>query len=218
MKKLLLLVLSAFAWHGLQAQATKAYKKGSVVSISTTPLSAFNPDRYLPMQVKVSNVAKRHYVQANLGYLWRTGSFLRVTNGPNNFGAYNIKQNGIYAELELGKYLRGTKTAWGVLAQFKTVNCRFSAQTSEWPVLAGSNKFKYDRYLLAPTYTFLMPGRPTLLNTGFQVAAGASYKQYKSNGINDVDNGGLNNDYISFQSGSGFFPYLHLRCIIGFRF
>jgi hypothetical protein len=218
MKKLLLIIFSAIIWQTSIAQNAKGYKKNLIVSVSTTPLSVANPDRYLPIQFKISNIEKKYYLQANVGYVWRTLSFLRVTQGPNNFGANNIKQNGIYTELEGGKYLRGTKTALGIITQFKTVNCTFDAQTAEWPVIAGKNRFKYDRFLLAPTYSFLMPGKMTLLNYGFQVAAGATYKQYVSNGVKDIDNGGLNNNYVTLISPSGFFPYLHLRCTIGFRF
>jgi hypothetical protein len=217
MKKILLLCCSLFTLYTLQSKDAKGYKKSKVLSLSTTPLSVINPDRYLPIQIKISDIVKKQYIQLNLGYLWRTGSYLQVTNGTNKFLPTNIKQKGIYAELELGKYLRGTKTAVGAIVQYKSVSCNFDAQIAISPVLAGNNEFKYNRGLLAATYTFLMPGNMTLLNTGFQVAAGATYKQYKSNGANDVDNGGLNNDYIRLESASGFFPYLHLRCIIGLR-
>jgi hypothetical protein len=218
MKKILLPITCCLMFVTSQAKELKGYKKKKVISISTTPLSAFNPDRYLPLQFKVSNLNKKIYLQANIGYLWRTGSFLKATNSDSPLSTTNVKQNGIYTELEFGKYLRGTRNALGGIAQYKVVNCTFDAPAGNYPVLAGANKFGFHRYLLATTYTFLMPGRMTLLNSGVQVAAGATYKQYVTNGVNDVDNGGLGEEYITILSPTGFFPYLHLRCIVGLRF
>jgi hypothetical protein len=218
MKKLLLPITCCLMLVTTKAQEHNSYKKKKVISISTTPLSPFNPDRYLPVQFKVSNLYKKIYLQANIGYLWRTGSFLKATNSDSPLGTTNVKQNGIYTELEFGKYLRSTRNALGGIAQYKVVNCTFDAPAGNYPVLAGSNKFGFHRYLLATTYTFLMPGRMSLLNSGVQVAAGATYKQYVSNGVNDINNGDLNEQYISFLSTTGFFPYLHLRCIVGLRF
>jgi hypothetical protein len=202
--------------NNVQAQESSAYKKNTIVSVSTTPLSAINPDRYLPIHVKLSNIKTKNALQLGLGYLWRSGSYIEATQDYSTYLTSNIRVSGLYSELEYARYLRGTKTSLGALVQYKKANCSFDAAATKDPVISGYNTMSYSRMMAAATYSFLMPGKMTRLNHGLQLAVGASYKQYISNGAKDFS--GINGGNFDFTSPTGFFPYVHLRATVGLRF